>query len=88
VTVPIQPDRAWEDLPRILGETPQMQVFQACSVIPKKTQGCNLCQTCFNKVLSKGSESLCKCDISVFFILNLKKFLKTCFCFVNVGYCV
>jgi hypothetical protein len=30
----------------------------------KKTQGCNRCQRCFNKVLSKGSEYLCKCDMS------------------------
>ena len=36
---------------------------QACSVVPKKTWGCNR-QRCFNKVLSKGSEYLCKCDIS------------------------
>ncbi|CDQ82215.1 unnamed protein product [Oncorhynchus mykiss] len=41
---------------RRMGETPQIQVCQACSVIPKKTQYCNRCQSCFNKVLSKGSE--------------------------------
>jgi hypothetical protein len=45
------------------GETSQIQVCLACSVIPKKTWGCNRCQRCFNKVLSKGSEYLCKCDI-------------------------
>ena len=68
-TLPIQLDRAWEDLER-MGETPQIQVCQACSVIPKKTQGCNRCQMCFNKVLSKGSEYLC--DISVY-IMSLRK---------------
>ncbi|XP_029493714.2 phosphatidylinositol transfer protein beta isoform isoform X1 [Oncorhynchus nerka] len=36
-TLPIQPDRALEDLQRRMGETPQIQVCQACSVIPKKT---------------------------------------------------
>jgi hypothetical protein len=39
-TLPIQPDRAWEDLQRRLRETPQIQLCQACSVIIKKTQGC------------------------------------------------
>ena len=62
-TLPIQPDRAWENLLRRLGQTPQIQVCQACSIMPKKTQGCNRGQRCFNKVLSKGSEYLCKCDI-------------------------
>ena len=32
----------------------------------RKTRGCNCCQWCFNKVLSKGSEYLFQCDISVF----------------------
>jgi hypothetical protein len=62
----IQPDRAWEDLQRRMGETPQIQVCQACSIIPKKTWGCNRCQRCFNKVLSKRSEYLRKCKMSVF----------------------
>ncbi|KAM9420698.1 nuclear receptor-binding protein isoform 1-T1 [Salvelinus alpinus] len=41
-----------------MGETPQIQPCQACSVVPKKTQGCNHCQRCFNKVaeLDKMSE--------------------------------
>ena len=38
-TPPIQPDRAWEDLQRRMGETPQIQVWQSCSVIPKKILG-------------------------------------------------
>jgi hypothetical protein len=58
VTLSIQLDSAWEALQRRMGETPQIQVCQACSVIPKKTWGCNCCQMCFNKVLSKGSEYL------------------------------
>jgi hypothetical protein len=35
---------------------PRQLRIQACSVIAKKTGGCNRCQRCFNKVLSKGSE--------------------------------
>ena len=35
--------------------------FQQDNVIPKKTQGYNRYQRCFNKVLLKGSECLCKC---------------------------
>uniref|UniRef100_A0A8C7TMI1 Dual serine/threonine and tyrosine protein kinase n=1 Tax=Oncorhynchus mykiss TaxID=8022 RepID=A0A8C7TMI1_ONCMY len=38
-----------------MGETPQIQVCQACSIIPKKTPGCNSCLKCFNKVLSQLS---------------------------------
>ena len=57
-TLPIQPDRAWEDLQRRMGEALQIQVFPACSVIPKKTQCCNRCQRCFNNVPSKRSEYL------------------------------
>jgi hypothetical protein len=68
--LPIQPDRAWEDLQRTMGETPQIQVCKDCSVIQKKTRGCNRCQMCFKKVLSKGSKYLCKCDIPFFKIRN------------------
>ena len=48
LTVPIQPDRAWENLPRRMAENPQIQVCKACRVIPKKTRGCECCQRCFN----------------------------------------
>ena len=82
-TLPFQPDRSWEDLQRRMGETPQIQVCQACSVIPKKTWGCNRCQRCFNKVLSKRVWKLRKCDISIFSIFNT--FQKICFCFVIMG---
>jgi transposase len=64
------------ELERICRETPQIQVCQACIVIPKKTLGCNLCQRCFNKVLSRRSEYLCKCDISVLFLIHLQTFLN------------
>ena len=67
----IQPDRALEERQRRMRETPQIQVCQACSVIPKKTRGCNRCQTCFNKVLSKESEYLCKCNVKT---LHLHKY--------------
>ena len=59
-TLPIQPDIAWEDLQRKTGGSLQIQVCQACSVIPEKTQGCYCCQRCFNQVLSIGSEYVCK----------------------------
>uniref|UniRef100_A0A674ES87 Tc1-like transposase DDE domain-containing protein n=1 Tax=Salmo trutta TaxID=8032 RepID=A0A674ES87_SALTR len=60
-------ERIWRE------ETPQIQVCQACSVIHKRTRGCNRCQRCFNKVQSKGSEYLCKCDISVLYFLYICK---------------
>ena len=50
----IQPD--WADLQRRMGETPRIQVCQACSIIPKKSRGCHRWQRCFNK----GSEYLCE----------------------------
>jgi hypothetical protein len=76
-TLPIQPDRA---LRGRMGVTPQVQVCQACSVIPKKSRGCNRCQRSFNKVLSK-------CDTSGFFFYMFAK-CSFIFCFVIMGYCV
>uniref|UniRef100_A0A8C7U7W5 G-protein coupled receptors family 3 profile domain-containing protein n=1 Tax=Oncorhynchus mykiss TaxID=8022 RepID=A0A8C7U7W5_ONCMY len=35
----------------------------------QKTQGCNRCPWCFDKVLSKGSEYLCKGDICFFYFV-------------------
>ena len=67
-----------EDLQRRMGETPQIQVCQTCSVIPKKTQGCNHCQRSFNKVLSKGSEYLRKCDIFLYIFLTLSLWCIVC----------
>ena len=60
-TLPIQPDSAWEDQQRRMGETPQIQVCQACSVEAV------WCQRCFNKVLNKGSEYLCKCELLYYY---------------------
>jgi hypothetical protein len=42
-------------------------------VIPNKTRGCNRCQRCFNKVLSKGSEYLCKCDVYFYTFAKVSK---------------
>jgi hypothetical protein len=79
LTLPIQLDRAWEDLRWRMGETPQIQLCRVCSITPKKTQCCNCCQRCFNKVLSKES------DVNVIFqiCINLPKP-----CYVIQGYCV
>ena len=66
----------------------EIQVYQACRVIPMKTSGCKSCQRCFNKVLRKGYEYLCKYDISLFFFyIYFQKCLKNSFCFVILGYC-
>ena len=61
----LSPSNLTGDLQRRMGETPQIQVCQVWSVIPNKNRGSNHCQRCFNKVLSKGSEYSCKCDITV-----------------------
>ena len=63
------------DLPTSPRSHSQIQVCQACSVIPKKTLCYNHCQRCFNKVLSKGSECLCKCDFNLF-LINKQEFQK------------
>ena len=67
-TLHIQPDTAWDNLQRRMGETPQIQLCQACSVIPKKTQGRNACQRWFNKVLKYWVWILMhsKCNIYIF----------------------
>ena len=75
-----QPDRAWEDLQRRMRETPLIQVCQASSVIPKNTWGGNRCQRCFNKVLSKGFDYLCKWIFQQQQkIIHLKNFSKLVF---------
>ncbi|CDQ74758.1 unnamed protein product [Oncorhynchus mykiss] len=48
---------------------PKYRCVSPCSVIPKKTRGCNRCQ-------------------SLNVLINVQTFLKTCFCFVIMGYCV
>ena len=40
------------DLQKIMGETPQIQVCHACSIIPKKTLCCNRCQKYWVKGLN------------------------------------
>ncbi len=45
---------------------PQSRSANLVCIIPKKARGSNCSQKCFNWALSKGSEYLCKCDISVF----------------------
>ena len=49
---------------------------------------CNHCQRCFTKVLSKGSEYLCKYNISVIFLYICKKFFLQVSSFVIMWYCV
>ena len=73
----IQIGRAWEDLQRRMEETPQIQGWQACNIIPKKTRGCNRCQRWVNKVLSKGSENLFKCEM-LLYLSNSKKLFLLC----------
>ena len=65
---------------RRMGETPQIQVCQACCIIPKKTQGCNHCQRCFNKVLSKGCQYWCNVIFQLFYIyIHLTNFFTNLF---------
>ena len=61
----------WEKLPkyRCANLVPsKIQMCQPCTVKPKKTQGCNCCQRCFNKVLGKAS------DVNVTFQLKKNLF--------------
>ncbi len=58
-----------EEVRRRIADNCQMLMCKAWRIIPKKTCGCNWCQRCFNKVLSKGCEYLCTCDF-LFFIFN------------------
>jgi hypothetical protein len=62
-----------------MGETSQIQVCQAFTIIPKKTQGYKRWQRFFNKVLSKGSEYLCKYNISGVVFLGKKSKSKSVF---------
>jgi hypothetical protein len=59
---PIQPDRARDDLQRRMG-------YRCAKLVVAYLRRLNAvinCQRCFNKVLSKGSDYLCKSNISVF----------------------
>ena len=64
-TFTIQPDGTGEDLQGRTAEDPQIQVWKTCCIIPKKTHGCTSSKGCFYSILSKGSEYLWPCDISV-----------------------
>uniref|UniRef100_A0AAQ4QX79 Tc1-like transposase DDE domain-containing protein n=1 Tax=Gasterosteus aculeatus aculeatus TaxID=481459 RepID=A0AAQ4QX79_GASAC len=56
---------------------------------PRRLFGCNGCQRCFNKVLSKGCEYLCTCyGFRSLFLTDLQKFAKSAFHFVIMGCCV
>jgi hypothetical protein len=56
-----------------MGETPQIQVCQACSILPKKTLG-----------VSKGSEYLRKCDC-FFCFFTFAKMTKNLFFICHYG---
>ena len=62
----------------------ETKIEQACSVIHKKTQDCNRCQRCFNKVL-KGLNT---CVNVIFQFLIVYKCIKNCFCLVVMECCV
>ncbi len=79
--VPSQPDRAWDDLKRRMAKKKQMQMCKACCIIPKKTWGCNCCQSalCFELRVWR----LVQCHFfSVSFLINLQSCDKSVFCFV------
>ncbi len=65
------PHSAWPSLRdaevrRRMADNCQMMMSKACSIILEMIWGCNWCQRCFNKVLSKGCESLCVITFFVF----------------------
>ena len=76
-TLPIQPDRAWEYLLRRMGETPQIQVCQACSVILKKTGVAAIGAS--TKCLIKGQNSYVNVIFQFLFVINLQRYLKPVF---------
>ncbi len=45
---------------------PKSRCGKTCCIFPKKTHGCIKSKGCFYSILSKGSEYLGPCDISVF----------------------
>jgi hypothetical protein len=48
----------WEKLPKY-------RCAKLVASYPRRLNALNRCQRCFNKVLSKGSEYLCKCDTNL-----------------------
>ena len=83
-TLPIQPDGVWEDLQRRMGETSQIQVCQACSVIPKKTWGCNRCKVASTKYWINGLNTFVNVIFNFYNNLFSEKIVP-CFCFVVMG---
>jgi hypothetical protein len=62
----------WEKLPKYI-----------CAKY-KKTRGCNRCQRCFNKLLSKGSEYLCAFYISDILFIEISKNVCLLLCHYGV----
>ncbi len=81
-----------EEIRRIMADNCQMMMSKACSIILKKTWGCNWSERCFNKVLSKGCEYLRTCDFFFFFFfflfINLQRIQTNFFHIVIMGYCL
>ena len=69
----------WEKLPKY-------RCAKLLASYPRRLEAVISAKRCFNKVLSKGSEYLCKNVIFPFFIICNN--VKNCFCFVTMGYCV
>jgi hypothetical protein len=97
----LEPDRAYLERPdnscaamlpdkleRICREEceklPKYRCAKLVTSYPRRLKAVSLPKV-LNKVLSKGSENVCKCDISFLFFFNSSKNL---FLFVIMGYCV
>ena len=72
-TLPIKPERAWEDLQRRMGEFPKYRCAKLVASHPRRFKAVIAAKGASTKGLSKGSEYLCKCDISGFFFLYICK---------------
>ncbi len=74
------PHPTWQSLRgeevRRMADNCEMMIIKACCIIPKKIWGCNWCQRCFNKILSKGCEYLCTCYFFFLLLFSLNKFAK------------
>ena len=70
-TLPIQPDRAWEDLQRRMGETPQIQLVQVFSIKAKMPRGCNRCQKVLQQSRVKGLNTYVNVMFQLLFFLYI-----------------
>ncbi len=68
--VPSQPDRVWDHLKR---RKAQPKKCKACHIIPKKTWGCNRCQSALIKFWVKGMKTS---SMSFFQCFLFNKFAK------------